>query len=408
MSTAPVVSSSFAARRRVVWPLEAGLTYLNHGSYGSCPAYVLERQDEIRARMERDPTRFFKVELEALCDRARASLGTLIHAPCEDIALMPNGTVAMAVALNACELGPGDEILVTDHEYAATMNELARICARTGARVVQAHIAVPVSGEDAVVEAVVSRFTERTRLVVVSHIASASAIVFPVGRIAEAARERGIEVLLDGAHTPGQVEINIGELGPTYYAASCHKWLNAPKGTGFLYVHPQAQPRVRALAQSCRVHIERDRKSFLCDTDYVGTNDYTANLVIPDAIEHMAAQVPGGWDEIRRLNHAKIVEARSLICARTPAEAVAPESMIGSMASVLLPPAPDPSCPTRYDDALQDALLDRHGIQVPVWEMPGVAPRVMRMSAQLYNHMGEYELLAEALNEELARESDGA
>lgn len=403
MSTA-TVSSHLAARRRVVWPLGAGLTYLNHGSYGSCPAYVLEKQDEIRSRMERDPTRFFKVDLEKLSDRARSSLAALINAPAHDIALMGNGTIAVAVAMHAAGLSAGDEVVVTDHEYSATMNELARICQFTGARVIKAQVSVPVSGNDQVFDAVANAITERTKLVIVSHITSASAIIFPVERISSLCRQRGIEVLLDGAHTPGQVKIDIAALDPTYYAASCHKWLNAPKGSGFLYVHPSAQAKVRSRVQSCRVHIKRARTPFLCDTDYVGTGDYTANLVIPDVIEHMAAQLPGGWDEIIASNHAKVMAARDLICARTQARPMAPESMIGTMASVMLPPNPDRTRPTCYDDALQDALLERHAIQSPVWEMPGVTPRVMRLSAQLYNHMGEYEMLAEALNEELDRE----
>lgn len=403
MSTA-TVSSHLAARRRVVWPLGAGLTYLNHGSYGSCPAYVLERQDEIRARMERDPTRFFKVDLEKLSDRARQAVATLINAPFEDVALMGNGTIAMAVALHAAGLAAGDEVVVTDHEYSATINELTRICQFTGARIVKAQLTVPVSGDDQVFYAVANAITDRTKLVVVSHITSASAIILPVERIARLCREKGIEVLLDGAHTPGQVKIDIQALAPTYYAASCHKWLNAPKGSGFLYVHPSAQEKVRSRVQSCRVHVKRPRKAFLCDTDYVGTGDYTANLVIPDVIEHMAAQLPGGWDEIIASNHAKIIAARQLVCARTPARPMAPDAMIGTMASLTLPPNPDRTRPTCYEDALQDALHERHAIQVPVWEMPGVTPRVTRLSAQLYNHMGEYEMFAEALNEELERE----
>ncbi|KAA0217300.1 MAG: aminotransferase class V-fold PLP-dependent enzyme [Leptolyngbya sp. PLA3] len=403
MSTA-TVSSHLAARRRVVWPLGAGLTYLNHGSYGSCPAYVLERQDEIRARMERDPTRFFKVDLEKLSDRTRSALSDLINAPADDIGLMGNGTVAMAVALNACSFAPGDEVVVTDHEYSATINELNRISERTGVRIVKAQIRVPVQGEDQVFEAVTSAVTQRTKLVVVSHIASASAIIFPVERISHFCRDRGIEVLLDGAHTPGQVKIDIEALAPTFYAASCHKWLNAPKGSGFLYAHPSVQGRVRAMVQSCRVHLKRARKSFLCDTDYVGTGDYTANLVIPDAIEHLGAQLPGGWEAIIASNHAKVIEARSMLCDRCPVQAMAPEQMIGTMASVMLPENPDRTRPTCYEDCLQDTMNERHAIQIPVWEMYPVTPRVMRISAQLYNHMGEYEMLAEALNEELERE----
>jgi isopenicillin-N epimerase len=404
MTTALIETSPLARRRRAVWPLETGLTYLNHGSYGSCPAFVLEKQAQLRARLERDPTRFFKVDLEGLCDRAREGIGRFVNAPAEDIALMPNGTVAMAVAMNTVELGPGDEVLVTDHEYAATLNELARICDGTGARVVKAAVTLPVAGPEQVVEAVRGAITNRTRLIVVSHIASASAIIFPAQQLADLANERGIPILLDGAHTPGQIDIDMAALGPAFYAASCHKWVNAPKGTGFLYARPDMQARVRSLAQSCRVHAARERKAFLCDTDYVGTNDYSANLVIPDAIEHMAAQLPGGWPAIMKANHDKIVAAINLVTGRTSATPIAPPEMIGSMASVALPENPSPDRPTIYDDPLQDALNEKHHIQVPVWDIPGVAPRVMRISAQLYNEHAEYQALAEAINEELERE----
>lgn len=405
MTTAQVDISPLARRRRTVWPLQAGVTYLNHGSYGSCPAFVLEKQSEMRARLERDPTRFFKVDLEPLSDRAREAIAAFINAPMDDLALMPNGTVAMAIALNAVPLEPGDEVLITDHEYNATLNELTRIGHRTGATVTKAAIRLPVVNPESVVDAIASTITARTRLIVVSHIASASAIIFPAQALADLARDRGIPILLDGAHTPGQIPIDIEALQPTFYAASCHKWLNAPKGTGFLYVAPDWQARVRTLAQSCRVHVLRDeRPRFLCDTDYVGTNDYTGNLVIPEAIEHMAAQRPGGWPTIMKENHDKIVAAVNLITGRTLASPIAPPDMIGSMASLALPADPAPERPSVYDDALQDALNDRHCIQVPVWEMPSANARLMRVSAQLYNEMAEYQALVEALNTELAAE----
>lgn len=403
MTTAQVDTSPLARRRNAVWPLAPGLTYLNHGSYGSCPAFVLEKQAELRARLERDPTRFFKVDLEGLSDRARDALAAFVNAPAEDLALMPNGTVAMAIAMNAIELAPGDEILATDHEYSATFNELARITARTGAKVIRARVRLPATGPDPIVEAIRSAITPRTRLIVVSHITSASAIIFPAQRLADLAREKGIPILLDGAHTPGHIPIDIAALAPAFYAASCHKWLNAPKGTGFLYVHPDYQPRVRSLAQSCRVHLDRtDRKRFLCDTDYVGTADYTANLVIPDAIEHMAAQRPGGWAEIMRENHHKVISAVNLVTSRTLASPLAAPDMVGSMATVALPPDAHPDRPTDYDDWLQDALNEKHNIQIPVWDIPGIAPRVMRISAQLYNEPADYHALVNALNTELA------
>ncbi len=386
------------------WPIRPGLTQLNHGSYGSCPAVVGDAQAEVRRRLELDPVRFFKNDLEHYADAARRALGAFVGAPAEDLALVPNGTFAIATALHGAGLEAGDEVVITNHEYAATINELDRLCARVGCRKVVAEVPFPNVCEDDVAHAVLGAITERTKLVIVSHIASASALVFPVERIVPAVRALGIDIVVDGAHTPGQLPLNIAELNPTYYAASCHKWLCTPKGTGFLYAEPEAQRRIKPLALSCRVHERRaDRKAFLCDFDYVGTGDYSANLVIPVAIEHLGAQMPGGWDTLYQRNHRLARAGARAVCDRLGIDQPVPDGMTGTMVGVVLP-ADGYTPGDLFDDALWDRVYTNHGIQVPIWAMPDIAKRVMRLSAQLYNTLDDYERLGEALAVELARE----
>ncbi len=402
---APALLSSSEITERAAWPIEPGLTMLNHGSYGICPVAIRDAQRRLRERMDADPVRFFKADMEALADRARDRVSRLVNADPGCLALVPNATLAMASVLHSIDLQPGDEVLVTNHEYNATLNELGRLCARSGARIVTAELPLLDVSPELVIERIREKLSERTTLVIVSHVASASALVLPIHEIVRTVRERGIDILVDGAHAPGQVPVDLGALRPTYYAASAHKWLCTPKGTGFFYAEADKHGSIQPLALSCRVHdLRDDRAPFLCDFDYVGTNDYTGNLIMPEAIEHLAAQLPGGIDELMRRNRALVIEGSRLVAERTGAVLAAPESMIGSMCGLILPDDPAPGRPTRYDDPIWDALLERHRIQVPVWPLAGVARRIMRVSAHLYNTLADYEKLAEALGEELERE----
>lgn len=401
----PQTGERSGAGAPAVWPIEPGLTMLNHGSYGVTPEYVRRKQSELRARMDADPVRFFKVELEGLCDRVRRALAAFVGCEAEGIALVPNATFAVATVLHSIEFSAGDEIVVTDQEYNATLNELRRICGRTGAVLRWARLPLPLPGPGAVVDSVMGVMTDRTRLVVVSQIASATGLVFPVEEIVRACRARGVEVLVDGAHAPGQVAVDLAGMEPTYYTGSCHKWLNTPKGSGFIYAGSSVRDGIKPLALSCRVHQTRaDRAAFLCDFDYVGTGDYTANLVIPDAIEHMGAQHPGGWGGLMARNHALVVEGAALIRERCGLVATAPDTMFGSMYGLMLPADPSPGRELVYEDPIWDALRGRHGVQAPVWDLEPAGARILRISAQLYNSIGDYERLAVALSAELEAE----
>lgn len=389
------------------WALDPNITFLNHGSYGSTPRSVLEVQAEYRARMERDPARFFKVDLERLMDGVRERIGAFVNCRAADIAPMPNATVALCMVIHNTPLGPGDEVLITDHEYMSIQNELERVCARTGAKVVRAKIPFPIQNQQQVTDAVLAAASPRTKLAILAHITSATSLIFPVAPITRALMARGIEVCLDGAHTPGQIQVDIRGLAPTYYVGSFHKWLSAPKGTGFLYVRSDKQPGFRPWALSSRAHkVRPERALFLRDFDYVGTNDYTAMLCVPHTIDAIAAMRPGGWTQVMRENHELAMRARDVLCLTLGCPTPAPESMLGSMVTLPLPePAPEmANRPTEYDDALQDELMNRHRIQVPIWRLASDNQRVVRASCQLYNHIGQYEKLAVALAEELSRE----
>lgn len=389
------------------WTLDPTLTFLNHGSYGSVPRSVQEVQADLRARMERDPVRFFKVDLERLMDHTRTRIAQLVHCRPADIAPMPNATVALCTVLMNTKLGPGDEVLITDHEYMSIVNELERVCAATGAKVVKAKIPFPIQSPDQVTQAVLAAATPRTKIAFLAHITSATSLIFPVTPIVRALMGRGIEVCVDGAHTPGQIEIDIQGLAPTYYVGSFHKWLSCPKGSGFLYVRPDKQAGFRPHALSSRAHkVRPERALFLRDFDYVGTNDYSAMLCVPAAIDALTSLLPGGLPALYRANHNLALKARDIVARALAIPSPAPDAMLGSMVTL---PLPEPSAeflarPTEYDDALQDELINRHKIVAPIWRFGPNNQRVIRVSAQQYNTTEQFEILAHALREELARE----
>jgi isopenicillin-N epimerase len=249
-----------------------------------------------------------------------------------------------------------------------------------------------------VVDAVLAHVTERTRLLLIDHISSQTALVLPVAELVRALRERGVETLVDGAHGPGQVPLSLRTLGVAYYTGNCHKWLCAPKGAAFLYVRRDLQPDIRPIVISHGYNSRRkDRSQFRLDFDWTGTGDPTPFLCVPKALEVVGGMLPGGWPEVMASNRTKALAARAFLCERLGVAPHCPEEMVGSMATVALPDG-FPAEPSALGlDPLQDRLLFEHGIEVPITPWPRPPHRHVRVSAQLYNSHAEYQRLAEAL-----------
>lgn len=384
-----------------LWTLERDLDFLNHGSFGACPRPVLEAQDELRARMERQPLQFFR-DLEKLLDEARAALAAFVGANADDLALVPNATTGVNTVLRSLQLSPGDEVLVTDHGYNSCRNAV-RWQEERGARLVMARVPWPCEGPHQVIDGVLSAVTPRTRLVLIDHVTSPTGLVFPVGELVRLLGERGIDTLVDGAHAPGMLPLDLRALGAAYYTGNCHKWMCAPKGAAFLHVRRDRQAELKPIAHGHGLNSPRtDRGPFRLQMDWIATDDPTPSLCVPAALAFFAGVLPGGFAEVMARNHALAAEGRRTICAALGVAAPAPEFMLGSLASVPLPDASGPGHDWSQGapwNPLQKQLLQQHQIEVPVMPFPALPRQLLRISAQLYNAPDQYRRLGAALRQ---------
>ena len=382
------------------WLLDPAITFLNHGSFGATPRVVLDKQSEFRAQMESEPVRFFVRELEPMLDEARRSLASFINADVEGLAFVPNATAGVNAVLRSLDLDKLDELLVTNHEYNACRNALEYVAGIAGAKVVVVDIPFPIEGPDAVLQRVLEKVTDRTRLFLVDHITSQTALIMPVERIVKELARRGIDTLVDGAHAAGFLPLDLREIGAAYYTGNLHKWVCAPKGAAFLHVRENRRRSIRPIAISHGANSQRtDRSRYLIEFDWTGTYDPTAWLCVPTALEFMNQH--GGWPEVIRRNHALALLGRDALCDALGIRPPAPDEMLGAMAAVPLPdgmPYPAAIIPA---DPLQDKLLFDYQIEVPITAWPEPPKRVLRISAQLYTELGDYQKLASALRAEL-------
>jgi len=388
-----------------LWSLERGVAFLNHGSFGACPREVLDHQAALRTEMEAEPVRFLGRELDGRLDAAREALAVFVGADADDLAFITNATSGVNAILRSLALSAGDELLTTDHAYAACRNALDFVAARSGARVSVAVLPFPVASPESIVDAVMAKVTPRTRLALLDHITSPTGVILPIERLVAELERRGVETLVDGAHAPGMVPLDLRTLGATYYSANCHKWLCAPKGSAFLWVRRDRQADIHPLTISHGATAARPGRSrFRLEFDWTGTQDPTAWLTVPKAIDYMGGLVSGGWPALMARNHALALAARELLCVAAGTPPTCPDQMIGSLASVILPDSPTMETGWRVRDPLQGRLFDGWGIEVPILRWPAAPKRLLRISAQLYNSPEQYSHLAQALREELAAE----
>jgi isopenicillin-N epimerase len=398
----------------VHWALDPELTFLNHGSFGACPREVLEDQRRWRDRLEAQPVQFLARDLPGLLARARAELGAFVGADPDDLAFVANATSAVNAVLRSLRFEPGDELLTDDHEYNATINVLRHVAERDGARVVVARIPFPVASEEAVVDALLGAVTARTRLALVSHVTSPSALVFPIERIVAELAARGIETLVDGAHAPGMVPLDLDRVGAAWTTGNLHKWVCAPKGAAFLHVRRDRQPEIRpsTISHGANAPLRADGPTrYRAEFDWQGTLDPTPWLAVPAALRFVGGLVDGGWPAVMARNHALTVRARDVLTdalgldPSTPA----PATMLGSMVALPLPDrgplaAVGAGSSPLDTDPVQARLLREHRIEVPIYPFPvpaagspDPARRLIRVSSALHNGPDDLDRLAAAL-----------
>lgn len=395
MSAAP---RSLLARH---WTLDPTVSYLNHGSFGATPRPVLAAQQALRDELEREPVDFLWRRLPARLAASREALGAFLGADAAGLAFVPNATAGVNAVLRSLDLAPGDELLTSSHVYPACRRAMEFVAERAGARVVVAEVPFPLRDPGEVVGPFLGSVTPRTRLALVDHVTSPTALVFPVERLVPALRERGVETLVDGAHAPGMVPLSLDALGAAFYTGNAHKWLCAPKGAAFLHVRGDLLGSVHPTAISHGFAPGADPGHFRAEFDWTGTADPTAYLVVPEAIAFVGSLVPGGWPAVMERNRALALEARALLLEALGTEAPAPEPMIGSIASVPLPaPAPGSAAERLSHGELADWFRER-GVETWLYPWPAPGGRLLRVSAQLYNAREEYARLSELAREAL-------
>jgi isopenicillin-N epimerase len=374
-----------------IWLLDKEIHFLNHGSFGATPIAILNYQQSLRERIEKEPVRFLARELEGLLDEARSQLADFIKIDADDLAFIPNATVGVNTVLRSLNFEPDDEILITNHTYNACRNAAEFVAHRTQAKIIVADVPFPLNSPQQIVEAILEKVSLHTKLALLDHVTSPTALIFPIEILIRELTHRGVDTLVDGAHAPGFVPLDLRSLGTTYYTANCHKWLCATKGAGFLYVRKDKQSDIRPLTISHGANSpRRSRSRFRLEFDWMGTIDPTPYLCVPEAIRFMGSLLDGGWSALRMRNRELAIAARQILCDTLGVAIPCPDEMIGSMASI-----PLGKLPLAWD-ALQAKLMDEFKIEVPI--VPWIdGSCFVRISAQFYNRLEQYQYLAEAL-----------
>ena len=377
---------------RSLFLLDPDIVFLNHGSFGACPRPVFEAYQRWQLALERRPIEFLGRRMHALMAGARSQLAAYLGCAADEVVFFPNPTTAFNMVARSLRLQAGDEVLGTDHEYGA-MDRTWRFLARQrGFQYIRRPVPLPVTTPEAFVEHFWAGVGERTRIIFISHIASPTALIFPIQAICRRARQAGILTIIDGAHAPGQIPLNLTELGADVYTGAAHKWLMAPKGSAFLYARREVQAWLEPLVVSFGWESDAPSGSKLVDyNEFQGTRDMAAFLATPAAIRFQAEH---DWDHVRRECHQLLREARLRINKLTGLESICPDSpeWYAQLATVRLPLA-DTSRPALQ--ALHARLYAEYHIEVPVhtWNNQPM----LRISVQGYNSQADIDALVRAL-----------
>lgn len=365
------------------WLIDPDIAYLNHGGFGALPAPVAAAAAEIRAEIEGNPTDLLMRRWQPLVDAVRERTADFLGARAADLVFVANATAGTATVLGSLDWQPGDEVVATDHRYPAVASQLG-ILFRHGVKVVEQHVPVDAGSVGEIVDHVMAGVTARTKLIVVDQIASPTGFVFPVAEIAAAAREHGIPVLVDAAHVPGQLDVDVASLGVDFWVGNLHKWVCSPRGCAALVVAPRWHSVVRP-----RVASHGYATGFHDAFDWTGTADAVPLLAIPAALDFWATL---GWDEVRRYQRDVVTAGAHRVAAAVGTEVVIADEFTAAMRLVRLP-VPLPGETGR--EAVAYRLIAEHGVTAHITEHAGTA--YVRMCGQLYNVADHYDRLATAL-----------
>jgi isopenicillin-N epimerase len=376
------VSSAWGAAARGAWRLDPAFAYLNHGGFGVTPEAVFAEQDRWRTRIERNPTHFLMYEVEDALRAATVPVASAIGAAAEDVVFVENATTGLNAVLRSLDFEPGDEILITSLSYPAIRKAAYYAASRCGARVIEAEIPLPLSDKAALLRAVAARLNIRTKLAIFDHIASHSALLLPAAELTRLAHEAGARVMIDGAHAPGQIPLDIAALGADWYVGNLHKWYFAPRSCGFLWASKAQQPATRPLAIS-----HGYGEGFRAEFEWTGTRDVTPALATPAAIDFHESL---GGAALMARNRALVSEAASMLAARWRTGLAGPSDAFAAMATVRLPLGGEAN--GARANALMRELAERHRISAAVVMLEGAL--WARVAAQAYNEIADYERLA--------------
>ena len=384
------------------WLLDEQCVFLNHGSFGATPVAIRKEQQKWQDLLEDEPVRFYEDLAMGFMETARGALAKMLECDPDDLALVENATTGVNTVLRSLVFEQGDEILVPDHAYQACRNAIDFVAERWGAKVVTVNIPFPIEGPQIAIDAIMAGVSDRTVLAMIDTVTSPTGLRMPFEELVELLESRGVSVLLDAAHGIGMVPLRLDNLGASYTTSNCHKWLCAPKGSAFLHVRKDHQLKIHPLTISHGMTFPLgDTTRFRHEFDWTGTQDISGWCTIPRVIQGMEDLVDGGWSAIMQHNHDLAIEGRNLICKTLGIEAPCPDSMIACISTLQLPGEPLPHEIMHEPDPLHEILSSKYNIQVPVWSWPSPAGRYLRISAQLYNTIEEYQVLANALKNEL-------
>ena len=367
--------------------LDPAFTYLNHGSFGACPKPIFEERNKWQLEIEKQPVSFIEDKAADLLDWSREALASFIHCDKDDVVYFPNPTTAMNMVIRSLDLKPGDEVLSSDHEYGAVERTWKFVSNKKGFSYKSIDIPLPFDKED-FMNRIKDGITSKTKIIFLSHITSPTALIFPIAEICKLAKERDIMTIIDGAHAPAQIDLDLGTLGADIYTGACHKWMLCPKGVAFLYASKEFQDKLDPLVVSWGWESDTPSHSqFLDYHQYQGTNDVSAYLSVPSAIEFLNQHK---WNEVRDYCHDRIVETRKILLDTSGTDPICSDQDLGQMTSILVD-TQEPEKLYRY--------LKENNIEVPVFNWNG--KNLLRVSFQCYNTMDDIHTLNKFLSKYL-------